>query len=278
MSEGWLNENVTVAGVELGVHRTGGGKPPIILVHGITDSGLCWTRVARSLERDWDVVMVDARGHGQSAHPGSYSFAEHVRPAAVDDILAGYIWLAARAGGRDTAVVADSSGAGLVMSMLQRLKQTGGPMPGRVVLLCPWVDLTCSFGDATEADPVSLMVRDQIVLSVPAYLAGHPLDDPDVNPLGADLTGLPTMLVQVGTGDFVLRDSRELVARGRQHGVDARLELYAANTHVFHLFWSFLPEAAKALERIGAFLTDETITQITPAPARSEVTDVARSR
>ena len=65
-------------GVDLQVHRTGGGRPPVVLAHGITDSGLCWTRLARALQPDYDVVMIDARGHGGSDHPGSYSYGEHV--------------------------------------------------------------------------------------------------------------------------------------------------------------------------------------------------------
>ena len=68
-----------VDGVELRVHRTGRAERPLVLVHGIADSGLCWARLARALEADCDVVMFDARGHGESARPGSYSFAEHVR-------------------------------------------------------------------------------------------------------------------------------------------------------------------------------------------------------
>jgi acetyl esterase/lipase len=80
-----------------------------------------------------------------------------------------------------------------------------------------------------------------------------------VNALHADLSGLPPMLVQVGTGDFVLRDARELVARAKAHGVDARLELYPVNTHVFHLFWSFLPEAARALERAAEFVNPQAV-------------------
>jgi pimeloyl-ACP methyl ester carboxylesterase len=39
------------------------------LVHGVTDSGLCWSPVAARLATDYDVVMVDARGHGQSDAP-----------------------------------------------------------------------------------------------------------------------------------------------------------------------------------------------------------------
>jgi acetyl esterase/lipase len=181
---------------------------------------------------------------------------EHPYPAAVDDVTAAYAWMANRGcpPGR-LAIIADSSGAGLVMSLLQRLKTAGERMPGRVVLLSPWVDLECRFlEDATDADPQALVVRDQVDMCVPTYLNGHPVNDPAVNPLYADLTGLPPMLVQVGTGDFVLRDARQLVARARRYGVDASLELYPVNTHVFHLFWSFLPEAAKAIKLAGAFI------------------------
>jgi acetyl esterase/lipase len=62
------------------------------------------------------------------------------------------------------------------------------------------------------------------------------------------------MLVQAATGDHVLKDSHLLVDRAREHGVDARLELYPSSTHDFHIFWSFLPEAADAVQQAGAFL------------------------
>ena len=90
--------------------------------------------------------------------------------------------------------------------------------------------------------------------TIDAYLAGHPVDDPIVNPLVADLTGLPPLLVQAATGDVVLPESRLLVDRAIEHGIDAQLELYPADTHVFHVFWSFLPEAADALQRAGDFI------------------------
>jgi pimeloyl-ACP methyl ester carboxylesterase len=55
----------------IGVHylRTGGAKPPVVLLHGLLGSGACWTPVARALEGDFDVVMPDARGHGGSSAP-----------------------------------------------------------------------------------------------------------------------------------------------------------------------------------------------------------------
>lgn len=49
--------------------RTGGDKPPVVLLHGLTASGACWTPLARALKEDYDVVMPDARGHGNSSAP-----------------------------------------------------------------------------------------------------------------------------------------------------------------------------------------------------------------
>ena len=69
----------------------------------------------------------------------------------------------------------------------------------------------------------------------------------------ADLSGLPPMLIQAATGDHQLEDARKLADRARTHGVDARLELYPVDTHVFQVFWSFLPEATDALHQAGRF-------------------------
>jgi len=52
--------------VRIHYYRTGGKKPPFLLLHGATDNGLCWTRIAESLAESYDVIMPDAQGHGLS--------------------------------------------------------------------------------------------------------------------------------------------------------------------------------------------------------------------
>lgn len=81
--QSWSADDVMVNGVKIHFHRTGGDKPPLLLCHGITDNGLCWSRVARELERQYDVIMVDARGHGLSDAPdGSYNADSHADDVA----------------------------------------------------------------------------------------------------------------------------------------------------------------------------------------------------
>lgn len=56
-------------GIRLHYLRTGGDKPPVVLLHGLMGSGACWTPLARALAPAFDVVMPDLRGHGASSAP-----------------------------------------------------------------------------------------------------------------------------------------------------------------------------------------------------------------
>ena len=189
---------------------------------------------------------------------------EYPFPAAVEDAVRAYLWILDQ--GTDAArvtVAGDSGGAGLVLSLLLTVRHQGLQMPGGAVLLCPWTDITTADRDGLPAE------LDRIRrMSSRHYLAGHPADDPVVCPLNADLTGLPPMLVQAATGDPVLNDATRLVDRAVEHGVDARFELFAVDTHDFHIFWSFLPEAASAMRQAGRFARE---TRLGPASA-SEAT------
>jgi N-formylmaleamate deformylase len=62
---------VETNGISVHYARLGGQKPPLLLCHGIMDSGACWPRVAAVLSKDYDLIMLDARGHGLSDAPES---------------------------------------------------------------------------------------------------------------------------------------------------------------------------------------------------------------
>jgi len=174
---------------------------------------------------------------------------EHPFPAAVEDALSAYRWLAEQ--GSRVVLAGDSAGAGLACSLLVTLRSQSLPMPAGAVFLCPGVDPA---GGSLLSDRISSEDRRTMKRTADAYLAGHTVDDPVVNPFVADLTGFPPVLAQAATGDMVLPESRALVDRLVAHGVDASLEIYAADTHVFHVFWPFLPEAGDALQQAGVFI------------------------
>jgi epsilon-lactone hydrolase len=171
---------------------------------------------------------------------------EHTFPAAVEDAVAAYEWMLGRGVEPERITLSgDSAGGGLAVSVMLTLNDRGLPQPGRAVLMCPWVDVANDLGHTEDVQQYST-----------AYLGDHPADDPVASPLRADLSGLPPLLIQGATGDKHLQNSKALAERARSHGVEATLELYPVDAHVFQLFWSFLPEAAEALEAAGAFVRD----------------------
>lgn len=184
---------------------------------------------------------------------------EHPFPAALEDALSAYLWmLDAGTPPAEITVAGDSAGAGLSLSLMLALRSRGLPLPGRLALLCPWVELDNEvlFAAELEDDPALDLPFTQVRRFVDAYLNGHPGDDPGVNAMAADLTGLPPMLIQSAAGDPLTWGARRLVAHAQQYGVDTRLQLYPGSSHLFHLYWSFLPEAAEAIEQVGSFIRE----------------------
>jgi N-formylmaleamate deformylase len=75
----WFDGYVRANGIKLHYYRTGGDKPQVVINHGAGDDGLCWTRIALELEKDYDVILPDARGHGKSGSgKGDYSTQQRV--------------------------------------------------------------------------------------------------------------------------------------------------------------------------------------------------------
>lgn len=99
----WSHQTAVINGVSLHFVRTGqGGKPSLVLVHGFSDNGLCWTPVAEALEAQFDIVMPDMRGHGLSAR---------VRPGEAVDMAADLAGLIRQLGLDRPVVVGHSMGA-----------------------------------------------------------------------------------------------------------------------------------------------------------------------
>jgi N-formylmaleamate deformylase len=105
----WQSSDMQVNGLRLHYTRTGGDKPQVVLAHGFSDDGLCWTPVAEVLASEYDVIMVDARGHGRSDGPEQgYGSTEHA--GDLSSVIAGL-------GLRRPAVLGHSMGAATALAL-----------------------------------------------------------------------------------------------------------------------------------------------------------------
>lgn len=179
---------------------------------------------------------------------------EHPFPAAVEDAAACWRWLISGgyAPGR-MAIAGDSAGGGLTLATLLALKASGTPLPGCAVGLSPWTDLEAT-GPTAEPGAVDdpMLTPEGLRQSSRLYAAAD-LRDPLASPLHGDLRGLPPLLLQVGTRDILLSDSTRFAERARAAGVEVTLEVEAGLIHVWHMHPG-LPEAQRAVERVGAFI------------------------
>lgn len=105
----WYADKIAPNGIQLHYTRTGGDKPPVVLAHGFSDDGLCWMPVAEKLAADYDVIMVDARGHGRSDAP-----EQGYSPSEMATDLAGVI---TALGLQKPAVLGHSMGGSTTMAL-----------------------------------------------------------------------------------------------------------------------------------------------------------------
>lgn len=177
-------------------------------------------------------------------------------PAAYDDALAAYRGMLADGVDPQRFVVAgDSAGGALALAALVAARDAGEPLPVCAYSLSIWSDLSCSgesYAANVELDP--FVTPEMGHTNAAEYLAGADARDPRASPVFADLSGLPPLLLQVGTDELLLDDTRRVTEKARAAGVEVTEQIAEGQMHVFqHLTW-LLPEAQEAIEDIGAFV------------------------
>jgi epsilon-lactone hydrolase len=182
---------------------------------------------------------------------------ENRYPAALDDAVAAYRWVRTQGIPAERIVLAgDSAGGGLAIAALVALRDAGELLPAGAVALSPKADMANSgdsFTERAHLDPIVTPAGST------AYTVRYLGDDgdpytPTASPIFADLTGLPPILVQVGTSELLFDDSVRLVRRAKDCGVAAELDVWPRMIHIFPFFASRIPESDRAARALSAFI------------------------
>ncbi len=154
------------------------------------------------------------------------------------------------------AIVGDSAGGGLTLITLAELiRQPRGPAPIAGVAFSPWTDLAFTGASMTDANVVDPLVGYEYLRECArSYLGAANASDPLASPLYAELQGLPPLLIQVGTDECLLDDSRQFADRAARAGVPVQLEVWEGMHHVFQLDVAHLESSRAALDRAARFL------------------------
>jgi acetyl esterase/lipase len=178
-------------------------------------------------------------------------------PAAVDDALAAYrALLESDVTPSDIVFSGESAGGGLAIATLVNARDRGLPMPAAALVMSPYVDLTLagSTMDTRHSDD-PLLSREALEARVPDYTSGQDAALGLISPVFADLSGLPPLLIQVGTHEVLLDDAIRLARQAAAYDVAVTLDVTPGVPHVFQAYYPILDEANAALDRGGRFLS-----------------------
>jgi epsilon-lactone hydrolase len=153
------------------------------------------------------------------------------------------------------AIMGDSAGGGMTLSVAMRLRDAGDPLPGSLVCLSPWTDMTgTSRSIPANADSDPMFVANDVNRYADAYLGDQSRLQPLASPLLGNLTGLPPMLIQVGRNEVLLDDARSVDKKVRAAGGSSTLHVYENVPHGWHFGAPFVPESRAALREIAEFI------------------------
>ena len=179
---------------------------------------------------------------------------EYPYPAAPQDAMKAWDHLMLQGfGAADVVVVGDSAGGNLALSLTLSLREQGRLLPGGLVLLSPWTDLTASgksHESRAEVDPV--LDAEYLKKMTENYAKDADCRNPLVSPLFADFSGFPPVYIQAGDNEVLLSDSTRLQKNMLRAGVPARLDVFEGMWHVFQM--SPFKTAAEAMDKCAEFI------------------------
>jgi len=180
---------------------------------------------------------------------------------AVEDGVDGYRFLLESGYRPDQIFIAgDSAGGYLAFMVALMLRDLDLPSPAGIVTMSPLTDMDptgkLEHANATKcavfpagAVPALTVLADR----VDARIVVEGERGPRVSPVDADLTGLPPVLIQAGSTEMVYADAELMAVRLAEAGVDCELQVWEDQVHVFQAA-DFVPEAHRALRKLGAFV------------------------
>jgi len=231
-----------------------GGDADRVLLHSHSGG-----TVVTSMHTDRKAIGHIARVVGARALVLNYRRSpEHKFPAQIDDVEGAYRWLLAQ-GIRpaNIASIGHSIGGNLAVSLAVTLRDKGAPLPAAILSVSPWYDMemkneTLVKNAATDA----LLTRPALEMFRESWIGGTGVatNDPRVNMLYADLSGLPPIMVYYGAYEMLVGEAIEFAKRARDAGVEVSLRSLPEGQHNFILGAGRVPEVDQAIEEIGGWL------------------------
>lgn len=148
----------------------------------------------------------------------------------------------------------DSAGGGMALSFAMQLRDSRLAGPDKLILICPWLDVTLSNPDidAYEKKDPALDALQLIHLGL-RWSAGLGTTDPVVSPLYGRFDRLGHITLITGTGELLYPDIRLMSQMLTEAGIDHRYLESSGMFHVWPLYIGYgIPETEETYADIAA--------------------------
>ncbi len=230
---------------------SGDGTPVLLYLHG---GGF----IACSPETHRPLVGALVRRLSATAFVPKYRLApEHPFPGAFDDAREAYMYLIEdrKIDSRRIAIVGDSAGGGLALSLVMSLRNDGISLPSSVVMFSPWTDLAASGESLDEnSEKCAMFAGDTIRRAARFYAKDADPLDPRLSPLYGSYIGLPPLMMHVGNEEVLRDDTLRVAKLATAAGVDVSLDIWDHVPHVWQFFVAVMPEARRSVELAVEFI------------------------
>jgi len=166
-----------------------------------------------------------------------------------------YHHLLAKYPDQEFCLLGDSAGGGLALAFLQSLRdQMTVPLPGKTVLISPWLDLSLSHPDIPAYVSRDLILpMEGLNHAASLYAGGADLRDPLLSPIYGNLKNLGDIKLIFGTEEVFYPDCRALVEKiGKVQGTQLDWEVGENLIHAWPIFP--FPQSRAAISDIANFL------------------------
>ncbi len=203
----------------------------------------------------WAMIKKLIKATGASATVPLYPLApEHDWSQSYPVVLQAYERAVAKYGAENITIMGDSAGGGYSLGLTQMLRDHGKPMPGKIILLSPWLDATASDPSQQELEKRDVLLSIQGARTAGQFWAGEGNDPAvfPVSPLFAEVDRLPPVAVFAGSHDLLYADALRLKERADSQGASITLHVGEQMQHV----WMLMPirEAKLARAQIVSFI------------------------
>ena len=198
--------------------------------------------------------LVEACGVG--AFSVGYRLApEYFFPAAVRDGVDAFRALLAKGFATSSVILAgDEAGGGLAFSVALAIRNAGLAMPGGLIALSPWADLSLSgLSILQNRKSDTALEWETLFVSARHYLRKSNPCDAYASPAYASFAGFPPIMVHAGANEILRDDASKLGDRAAAANVPVSVEIYDGMGHLFQCE-AGRNEAKVSLARLAQFI------------------------